>query len=220
MQFLKKIFIIIGCIFLLIPLYLAVALLFSYIPYNTDFTSEAEHPIQIQLHSNGVHTDFILPITNEYYNWHALLPEIPTNDSLIAFGWGDKGFYLNTPNWSDLKLSTAFNAGFGLSTTAMHVSYSTRYLSNSKNTVTIWINAQQYKILCEYIQSAFQNNVEGKVILIPHDPRYYAGHFYDAKGTYSIFTSCNSWINKGLKKSGIKTCLWTPFDWPLLKVYQ
>jgi uncharacterized protein (TIGR02117 family) len=217
---LKKIAIGLLCILALIPLYLLVALLCSYIPYNIDFTSEKEAPIVIQLHSNGVHTDIIVPIENDQYNWHYLLPNIPSTAHYVSFGWGDKGFYLNTPTWSDLKISTAFNAAFGLSTTAMHVSYFKKALPLSSHTVSVAINQNQYKTLCNYILSSFQKDDFQKIILIPHDRRYYDGDFYDAQGTYSLFTSCNSWVNKGLKKSTIKTCYWTPFDWPLLKMHQ
>ncbi|MBC7485646.1 MAG: TIGR02117 family protein [Cytophagaceae bacterium] len=204
----------------LIPLYLLVALLLSYIPYNRSFTSEKEHPLLIQLHSNGVHTDILVPAENTVYNWRSFLPDIPAEDHVVAIGWGDKGFYLNTPTWGDLTFNTAFRACTGLSTTAMHVSYYKGSLKTSEHTVSVLINAQQYKMLCEYIRNSFQQDKNEKLILVKHDPLYYSGHFYDAKGHYSIFTSCNSWVNKGLKKSELKTCLWTPFDWPLLNVYK
>ncbi|HSZ71879.1 MAG TPA: TIGR02117 family protein [Cytophagaceae bacterium] len=204
----------------LIPLYLILALVLSYIPYNTDFHTEHKHPIEIQLHSNGVHTDILVPIENNFYNWHSLLPEITKGSRVVAFGWGDKGFYLNTPKWSDLKVSTACKAAFGLSTTALHVSYYPDHLIRSEHTVSIFINEKQYHDLCQYITSSFQHDALGKPIKIPHNPIYYSGQFYDAVGTYSLFTSCNSWVNKGLKKSGIKTCYWTPFDWPLFSAVQ
>jgi len=208
------------CVLALIPLYFLVALVLSNIPYNGSFTSEQEHPILIQLHSNGVHTDILLPSENNVYNWHSFLPDIPEGNTVVAFGWGDKGFYLNTPTWAELKFSTAFKACTGLSTTAMHVSYYKGALKPSEQTVSIFINTEQYKMLCAYIQDSFQHTNEGTLLLVTHDPRYYSGHFYDAKGNYSLFTSCNSWVNKGLKKSGLKTCVWTPFDWPLLNPYQ
>ncbi|MDB5255681.1 MAG: urease-associated protein [Chitinophagaceae bacterium] len=204
----------------LIPLYFIVAFLLSYIPYNRSFTSEKEHPILVQLHSNGVHTDILLPVENSIYNWHSFLPDIPAEHNVVAFGWGDKGFYLNTPTWDDLTFSTAFKACTGLSTTAMHVSYYKGALRPSEHTVSVFINAQQYQKLVDYIQASFQHDANGKLLLVKHDPRYYSGQFYDAKGRYSLFTSCNSWVNKGLKKSELKTCLWTPFDWPLLNPYK
>jgi uncharacterized protein (TIGR02117 family) len=220
MIFLKKTMIYLLYVLALIPLYILVAFILSYIPYNRSFTSEVEHPILIQLHSNGVHTDLLLPVETNDYNWHSFLPSIPASYTRVAFGWGDKGFYLNTPTWSDLQFLTAFKACTGLSTTAMHVSYYKGALKNSDHTVSISINHQQYKKLRDYIQASFQHNDDRSLILIPHDPTYYDGQFYDAIGRYSIFTSCNSWVNKGLKKAGLKTCCWTPFDWPLLNPYK
>ncbi len=208
------------CVLALIPLYFIVALALSYMPYNRSFSSEQQHPILIQLHSNGVHTDILLPLENAVYDWHSFLPNVPDATNVVAFGWGDKGFYLNTPTWADLKFSTAFKACTGLSTTAMHVSYYPGPLKASEHTVSVFINADQYQKLCAYIHGSFQQTNTGTLSLVIHDPRYYSGHFYDAKGNYSLFTSCNSWVNKGLKKSGLKTCWWTPFDWPLLDPYR
>ncbi len=196
------------------------AFILSIIPYNRSFTSELEHPILVQLHSNGVHTDILLPIKTGDYNWHSFLPDIPVAHNIVAFGWGDKGFYLNTPTWSDLKFSTAFKACTGLSNTAMHVSYYKGALKNSEHTVSIFVNTGQYKILCDYIKSSFQQKNDGSLLLVAHDSTYYDGQFYDAIGKYSIFTSCNSWVNKGFKTAGLKTCYWTPFDWPLLNPYK
>lgn len=46
-----------------------------------------------------------------------------TDFNYIAFGWGDKGFYLDTPTWADLKFSTAFKAAFWMGQSAMHTTY-------------------------------------------------------------------------------------------------
>lgn len=220
MIFLKKTMLYLLWLLALIPLYFIVALVLSNIPYNSSFTNEQEQPILIQLHSNGVHTDILMPLDNAAYQWKSFLPNVPAGNKVVAFGWGDKGFYLNTPTWGDLTFSTAFKACTGLSTTAMHVSYYPGPLKPSAHTVNVLINAEQYQTLCTYIKDSFQQTDDGTLSVVTHDPRYYSGHFYDAKGSYSVFTSCNSWVNKGLKKSGLKTCVWTPFDWPLLNPYN
>ena len=36
--------------------------------------------------------------------------------------------------------------------------------------------------------------------------------FYEANGSYSLFHTCNTWANNGLKACGQKACFWTPFD--------
>jgi len=75
---------------------------------------------EIYVVSNGVHTDIILPLesinTQIIQNLH-----LHPNTKYVAFGWGDKGFYLNTPTWGDLTFSTAVNALFLKSQSAIHV---------------------------------------------------------------------------------------------------
>ncbi|REG87882.1 uncharacterized protein DUF2459 [Winogradskyella sediminis] len=44
--------------------------------------------------------------------------------------------------------------------------------------------------------------------------------FYKAKGSYSCFKTCNSWVNSAFKESGLKSCLWTPFDFGLMNKYE
>jgi len=209
---------------LLIPLsilfYVLIAFVCSYIPYNRAFKESSSDSVKIFLHSNGVHTDILVPVKNEQKDWSALLPNLPASTSYVAMGWGDKGFYLNTPTWADLKFSTAFKAAFWMSTTAMHITPYEQAPELSENTVGVNISKEQYQILCIYIENSFQYNEEKQLTLLRHDPRYYRGNFYDAVGTYSILTSCNSWVNKAMKVSGIRTCLWTPFDWPLLKALK
>ena len=121
-----------GIAFLLFSLafalcYLAVAFFCSRISVNEKNDSKSGD-IVIFISTNGVHSDIIIPVHHPANDWsaflspsHCLVPQY--NASYISFGWGDKGFYLDTPTWSDLTFSTAFKAAFGLSTSAMHVTW-------------------------------------------------------------------------------------------------
>ena len=62
------------------------------------------------------------------------------------------------------------------------------------------------------ISSSFKTDSINNFELIPH--AYYGNHdsFYEAKGNYSLFFTCNTWANNALKSAGLRTCLWTPFD--------
>ncbi|MFP3836064.1 DUF2459 domain-containing protein, partial [Chryseobacterium sp. SIMBA_028] len=44
--------------------------------------------------------------------------------------------------------------------------------------------------------------------------------FYDAKGTYSFFYTCNTWANNALKAAGQKAALWTPSDFGIFQHYK
>ncbi|MFN8416482.1 MAG: TIGR02117 family protein [Cytophagaceae bacterium] len=199
----------------LLIIYLLFVFIFSHIPYNTDFKA-TPNGTPVFLKSNGVHTDFIVPIKTPLMDWNEFIPNIPPQSNYIAFGWGDKGFYLNTPTWDDLTFSTAFKAASGLSTTAMHIDFSYNTPKESATCQGTTLSDAEYLKLCDYIKNSFDKNEQGELTSIPFDPRYYSGAFYDAKGTYSIFKSCNSWVNKGCKQTGIPTCFWTPLDQPLI----
>lgn len=206
-------------ILVLLGIYLLCVFLFSNIPYNTHFQA-TPNGVPVFLKSNGVHTDFVVPVKTIQMDWNEFLPNIPTQSQYVCFGWGDKGFYLNTPTWDDLTFSTAFKAASGLSTTAMHIDYLNTIPTENELCQGTTLSDEEYKQLCFYIKNTFEKNEQDGLISIPFDTRYYNGAFYDAKGTYSIFTSCNSWVNKGCKESGIPTCFWTPLDKPLINSFK
>jgi uncharacterized protein (TIGR02117 family) len=138
----------------------------------------------------------------------------------IAFGWGDKGFYLKTPTWADLKASTVFKAAFGLSSAAMHTTFYDK-LKEGKRCVRLDISKEQYQRLITYIEKSLQTDASGNPVTIGADARYNDHDaFYEAKGSYNLFHTCNTWTNDALKVSGQKACWWTPFDKGILNLYR
>lgn len=215
---LKKTFLyIFGFTFSIIA-FLSVYLFMSwFLPY-LKLTAVCEPPekgIEIFIQSNGVHTDFVLPVRTELLNWNKLV--LPSDFELadssyqyISFGWGDKGFFLNTPTWADLKFSTAFKAAFGLSSTAMHVAYKRNKPNAGELTRKLVISEKQYARLVFYILSSFQA-AKGKLILIDHAGYTLHDRFYEGIGTYTMFTTCNVWTGNGLRFIGGNIGAWTPF---------
>lgn len=197
--------------------YIIASLYISEIPVNSNFTpTPSGVPIYIQ--SNGIHTDIVVPIENSEINWRNFVNPIETKSksnsyNWIAFGWGNKGFYLETPTWAELKLSVALNAIFGLSETAMHLTF---YIGvkESKLTKKVMISKAEYQLLIKEIKMQF---LEEKPIRIPNASYGINDSFYNAKDTYSLLKTCNTWANSTLKNSGIKACLWTPVDAAILR---
>jgi uncharacterized protein (TIGR02117 family) len=207
---------ILGFLFLIV-LYLLFAVLFTFIPANMS-AKQPEKGIVIYIKSNGVHTDLILPTENKCYDWgDRILQEDFFPDTTYyqwtAFGWGDKGFYLNTPNWSDLKVSTALDAILPTGSSAMHVTLYGNTIQENERTKKIILTEEQYLILCDYVYNSFQKDEEGDFLLI--NCCHYNGlndNFYEAEGSYHLFNTCNNWANSALKAAGVKTALWAPFD--------
>ena len=202
-------------IFSFIALYITSVLLISKIAVNSDAAqTEEQDAIPIYILSNGVHTDIVVPIKNEIKDWRKQIQfsQTKSKDSLmnfIAFGWGDKGFYLDTPEWSDLKVSTALKATFGVSSSAMHTTFF-KQLKEGTDCKRILISKENYQKLVSYISESFND---------PTNPEWIEGHsygkkdaFYEAKGSYSLFYTCNTWANSALKAANQKASLWTVYD--------
>lgn len=215
----------IGIFLITIICYLLISILLSYITINSDASLKASNElIPVYILSNGVHTDVVLPVKNELKDWSVQIPfsDTVSKDSkmnFIAFGWGDKGFYLDTPTWADLKTSTALKAVSGFNTTAMHVTYYKKMLENDK-CVKFYVESENYLKLVKCIESSFQVN-NGKFSKIQTNAVYGKNDiFYDAKGHYSLFYTCNSWTNQTLKAANQKAALWTIFDFGIFNHYQ
>jgi uncharacterized protein (TIGR02117 family) len=200
---------------LLIAIYGVIALVFSIIRLSAETPKGNDGVVYII--TNGVHTDIVLPVKNNQMDWskQVKFKNTVNNDSslqYLALGWGDKGFYLETPTWDDLKFSTAFKAAFGLSTTAMHATFYKR-MEENKNCVKLTLSKAQYQRLINYISNSFKKDEKGNFKYIKTNANYGINDaFYEAKGSYSLFQTCNTWTNNGLKCCGQKACLWTPFD--------
>ncbi len=186
----------------------------SKIEVNSDVVQNQE--IDIYISTNGVHTDIVVPIKNEIKDWtnDINFNHTKTKDSIMNFvgiGWGDKGFYLETPEWADLKASTAFKAATGLSTTAMHTTFY-KTLKEDESCKKIKISKENYIKLVAYISYSFQKDSNSKTINIPNNFYGKNDSFYEANGSYSLIKTCNTWANAALKASNQKAAFWTPMD--------
>ena len=202
----------IALFFLFILFYLLLARLLSTFTTNPPKV-ECVNPITIYASSNGVHMDLIL------FKDH-LAPTLLTQFEIvegmdyIAIGWGDKGFYLDTPSWAELKVSTALIAAFLPSATVMHVTY---YENISPEWKTIKLCKNQLNSLNNFIITSFAQDTQNKIQILKNAGYTENDFFYQANGNYTCFYTCNVWVNQALKKAKIKTALWSPFDKGILK---
>lgn len=225
MKFIKKILKYLLILIFVLVGYLFIVTVISYIPVNSNPKAvDKNTKIPVYILTNGVHTDIVVPIKNEYYDWSkkVSISDTKAKDSLmnfVAFGWGDKGFYLDTPTWADLKASTALKAVSGFNTTAMHVTFY-KDLKENKSCVKFFINSEDYQKLIAYIEASFQQK-DNHFIKIETDAVYGNNDvFYDAIGHYSLFYTCNSWANQALKAANQKAALWTITDTGIFRQYQ
>lgn len=200
-----------GAVLLLVT-FLLTALALSYISTSPK-TYTCASSNELYLSSNGVHVDIILPKAQLDRNFIKALA-IPDHISYVAFGWGDQGFYLETPTWEDLKASTALKALFLHSKSTMHVShYKNAYRSWRK----ISICPEQNTQLLSFFNDTFKRDEHANFQKIGKKGYTASDFFYEANGSYSIIKTCNVWVNQALKRADIKTAVYTPFDFGILR---
>ena len=182
------------------------------IPVNNDFSS-AESGIEVLIISNEVHADLILPMRHELRDWRTILPTQSfagetDGATHVAIGWGDAGFYLHTPTWSDLKFSTAANALFWPSDSCMHVSM-TRAEHYRSRARSVRLSTDQYALLIQFIDDSFDRNEQNEVVTIPGA---YGNNdaFFEANGHYHALNTCNSWAGDALQSAGVRVPWLTP----------
>ena len=220
----RQLLILVGFLLGVILLYVILALLLPLIPINAKKTTDPK-VVELYILTNGVHTDLVLPVRTSQIDWSQKLPFKNTRGQktdfrYIAFGWGDKGFYLDTPTWSQLKFSTAFKAAFWLSDSAMHCTYY-KQMKEGNDCKKMMLTEQQYQDLIQFIDSRFDKDAAGHYILVPTNAVYGDDDaFYDAKGSYNFTYTCNTWANDGLKVAGQKAALWTATDFGIFRHYK
>jgi uncharacterized protein (TIGR02117 family) len=196
----------------LFALYASVVLL-GLIPVNNDF-EPAPNGVEIFIVSTSVHADIILPIQNETLDWRTKFPdesfEKPSNLAThVAIGWGDKGFYIGTPTWNDLKVSTTFNALVLPSDSCMHVSLQKEaYLPEDAKSVKL--SVAQYQALVKFIDNSFLKQADRSNALISGANYHSADAFFEAHGNYHCFNTCNCWVGAAMQEAGIRTPWFTP----------
>jgi uncharacterized protein (TIGR02117 family) len=179
--------------------------------------SEKGEKVQIYLMQSGVHTDFLVPVKNEEMDWTDVFPREntklnDTNTRYLAIGWGDKNFYMNTPEWSDLTFKTAIFCMTGLGTAAIHSTYYYD-VPKDKPTVQITLSKNQYKKLIQYVKNTLViTKTQQSLYIKPNNKKVVTDNdaYYEAHMRYNLFHTCNTWINNGLKSCDKKACLWTP----------
>lgn len=203
-------------ILLFIGLYFLTAWLCTFFRSNEN-ADNSRGEVEIFIQTNGVHTDIIMPVVCGTHDWreHFDPAQAEEADSLcpyMAIGWGDKGFYLETPTWGDLKFSTAFKALFWLGSGAMHVTWYDHRPAPSNTCKSVRLSASAFEKLCETIKKDLLLS-NGSPALIDHPGYGSMDAFYESVETYNLFRTCNVWTGDKLRESGVGVAPWTPFDW-------
>ena len=188
-------------------------LIVGLIPVNNGFTPPSDG-ITIYLISNAVHADIIVPRRNEIIDWGAEFLQAKfqhdnSDQTHVAFGWGDRGFFLETPTWSDLSILTASNALLLPSDSCVHVGF-TRAENYGADVAAVKIDPAQYGRLVKFIKASFRLDSRGNYCQIDEACYSTCDAFFEANGRYHLFNTCNSWVGRGLRTAEVRVPLMTP----------
>jgi uncharacterized protein (TIGR02117 family) len=204
----------------LVVVYAGAAVILGAIPVNRDFR-QTPGGTEIAVCSNGVHTDFVLPVRDAAVDWSRKFPPRDFAAAVdgfdhIGIGWGDLDFYRTTPRWRDFRFGTALHALLGLGPSALHVQYRPAPWPTD-DCKSLAVDEAHYRALADYIQDSLEISAAGDAA-IPADPGYGGNDlFYWAVGRFSLLRSCNVWVGEGLKAAGLPSGLWTPFSFLVLE---
>lgn len=194
-----------GALIALPLLYAAAAIAGALIPANIGRAAPAEG-VRIYVADNGIHTDLIVPAAG----WGDIVRPGDIADPrfagqrYLAFGWGDRDFYLNTPSWDRLSPGRAISALAGGGPTVLHVAHVGEPATGPKIRALL-LRPEEYRRLTGFIRATFLGNHPASV----HGYGNYDA-FYEAQGHYSALNTCNQWTGQALRTAGVRMGLWTP----------
>ncbi len=200
---------------LAVLVYISAGLGLAWIPTNTDFRADP-NGVEIAVVHNGLHTDVVLPLETPQYNWweNFSAEDFSCDGSACryaSFGWGNRAFYLETPTWSDVRVTTVAKALAGVGGTVLHADLLYDLPPTSERCRRIWISAAQYARLAEYVRNTMALRNDGRACVISDAGYYDSDAFYEATGHYSLFRTCNVWTGDVLRAAGVRVGWWTPF---------
>ncbi len=167
--------------------------------------------VTIFVESSAIHTAIIVPKQAAGVDWRDWAPGRDLRDPryagfpFLAIGWGEAGFFRETPHWRNVKAGTILHAALGSDRTLIHVDHLPLPRANGDDVRAVRLSPQAYRRLVGFIQTSWKRG----------GPRY-PGYdvydaFYEANGRYSAAHTCNSWTGDALAAAGVRMGWWTPF---------
>jgi uncharacterized protein (TIGR02117 family) len=121
---------------------------------------------------------------------------------LIDIGWGDEAFY----QYPDFDWDLAYQALFYSTPSALRIEGIyipiQQYFEISEIVIELKVTNEQLRILLNYIADSVWKDENGRseILSTQYLNRVY---FFKANGNYHLFNTCNTWLARGLKHSGL-----------------
>ena len=166
--------------------------------------------VTIWVESNGVHAGLVVPKQAAGVDWRPFAPSMDLGDPgydnyrYLAIGWGERGFFLHTPSWADLRPWPVLHAAIGSGDTLLHIEHVPRPVAGADVRAVV-LRPDEYRRLAAFIVAARAPGGRRWRGYGPYDV------FYEARGRYDAVRTCNSWTGAALAAAGVRVGWWTPF---------
>jgi len=199
----------IGAVLIALPLvYLLAGTLGGLIRTGGDATGSGP---SVYLLPGPIHTDFVVPLTPQVRSAFVFLHEagMPVDRAeALILGWGSEAFYTQTGTYTDVKFANIWTAATGDSA-VMRVALIGPGADLSGLT-EVGLGPDQFTRLVAEIAESFAAPTP-----LPIDGLSAGDMFFPATGRFDLFRTCNVWVGKILRQSGVRVGVWTPFTWSL-----
>lgn len=177
--------------------------------------------VTIMVETNGVHTSIVVPVVSPGRDWREVFPsaaetlpngEVPTH---LSIGWGEREVFLHVPTWADLSPATALRVATVGGESMLRVSHY-YYPAASVHHRPLRISPAQFARIVVAIDRRLPPVPPGET-RASYRGTYADDAYYEALGTYTLVTTCNTWVGETLTDAGVAMGWWTPFAGGVMK---
>ncbi len=192
--------------FIFIPVAILAALLIGALVPQKFKRSPASCDVKICVINFGIHSEIIVPFEHKIFDWRKHLGMGKNADyNYLAFGWGEREFYMNPPREIDAKIVAGIKALFLPNPSVIRVE-GYKNLPQNFEIECFGVSQSGYLKLNKFIKNTFQLDQQGEKIRLSGGSGN--ASYFEAKGTYSILRNCNSWTAEALRKADVNTPVW------------
>ncbi|APD47952.1 TIGR02117 family protein [Synechococcus sp. CS-602] len=149
--------------------------------------------------THGLHTGIVVPSEQLQDLLPGLAERFPAG-RYLEVGWGDNDFYQAGEKRTDHTLK----ALFWPTDSVVHVVSvpSSPYRSFPDRVVRrLCLSEEQIRSLSQFLADSFLRDAKGGLLPTPTG-RQGVNQFYEATGSYHLFSTCNQWTARGLRSAG------------------
>jgi uncharacterized protein (TIGR02117 family) len=203
-------------LFIPILFYIFLSFLLLLLPTKSHCTKGTK---TIYIYADAAHTEIMIPVKYFEKLYKKEFPNLLKNQNygFLAFSYGDEEFMMKVPSWDDIDYKIALKSLFTNTPALIRVGH--YYGIDKENSVKVSLSSECLENLNKSILNSFAKNDDHNVRFYDHykHPKVF---YFQAKRSYNLFHTCNSWTGDRLREAGLKASYLTPFAQQVVYPYK